>query len=103
MTLVVILHTIHIVFAMFWVGSLLYTEIVLWPQMRMIGRLAEVQGPLREPSVRVIVGIPNVGTVLFGYLRGVADGVLDRLDTAYGVVFILAAVWGIAMIAWWLN
>jgi hypothetical protein len=105
MTWVAILHTIHIVFAMFWVGSLLYTEIVLWPQMRLLGpgKLAEVQGPLRSVSVRMIVGVPNVGTVVFGYWRGVADGVLDRLDTPYGIMFIVAAVWGIAMLAWWLN
>lgn len=102
-TLLVFLQVLHLLFAIYWFGSLLYTEIILWPQLRKAGMLAEVQGKLRAPELRRIQAIPIVGTILTGYARGVAGGVFDRLHSPYGVLFVLAAIFGTAMIIWWLS
>jgi uncharacterized membrane protein len=99
----VILQALHLLFAVFWLGSLLYTEIILWPELRKIGQLGTVQGALRTVKVRQRIGIAIVGTIVTGYARGIADGVFDRLFTPYGVMFVLAAIVGIATMVWWLN
>jgi hypothetical protein len=96
------LHYLHIVCAAFWVGSLLYTEIVLWPQLRAMGDLERVQGKLRHISVRKIMAFFIVGTILTGVARGVTSGVLDRLYSLYGVLFIAGALVGVWMMTWWL-
>src|SRR5689334_7019124 len=101
-TLLVSLQVLHLLFAIYWFGSLLYTEIILWPRLRMAGMLTEVQGQLRAPELRRIQAIPIVGTILTGYARGAVGGVFDRLYSVYGMLFIAAAVVGTAMIIWWL-
>jgi uncharacterized membrane protein len=102
-TLNVILQALHLLFAAFWLGSLLYTELILWPELRKIGQLATVQGPLRTAKVRKRIGIAIVGTLVTGYARGVSGGVFDRLFSPYGVLFLLAAIITIATTVWWLN
>lgn len=102
-TLLVSLQVLHLLFAIYWFGSLLYTEIILWPRLRAAGMLAEVQGQLRSPELRRFQAIPIVGTILSGYARGAVGGVFDRLYSPYGVLFVLAAIVGTAMIIWWLS
>lgn len=102
-TLPFILHYLHIVTAAFWIGSLLYTELVLWPQMRAIGQLETVQGQLRTLNVRKVVGIFNIGTIVTGYFRALTAGVFDRLFTTYGQLFIIGAIAGISMMVWWVS
>lgn len=101
--LVIALQAIHLLFAIFWFGSLLYTELVLWPKMRGINLLAEVQAPLRNPSGRLLIAIPVVGTIVTGYARGAVDGVFDKLFTLYGLFFVIAAICGTSMIVWWAS
>jgi hypothetical protein len=101
--LVICLQVAHLLCAIFWFGSLLYTELILWGRLRALGQLQNVQGELRSPGVRRLMGISIVGTVVFGYLRGVAGGALDRLFTPYGVMFVSAAIVGTAMLVWWLH
>lgn len=95
------LQAIHLLFAIYWFGSLIYTEVVLWPQMRTAGILDKVQTPLRTPQLRRLYAIPIIGTVVTGYLRGVAGGVFDRIHETYGLFFIVAAMVGVSMIVWW--
>lgn len=101
MTLDVTLHAIHLLFATFWFGSYMWSEAILWPQMQKAGHLEAVQGGLRSVTVRQITAIGIVGTILSGYVRGVAGGVFDRLYTPYGAMFLVSAVVGVWMIAWW--
>ncbi|MCZ0953529.1 MAG: hypothetical protein F4053_14790 [Proteobacteria bacterium] len=101
MTLDVTLHAIHLLFATFWFGSYMWSEAILWPQMQKAGHLEAVQGGLRSVTVRQITAIGIVGTILTGYVRGVAGGVFDRLYTPYGAMFLVSAVVGVWMIAWW--
>lgn len=101
MTLDVTLHAIHLLFATFWFGSYMWSEAILWPQMQKAGHLEAVQGGLRSVAVRQITAIGIVGTILSGYVRGVAGGVFDRLYTPYGAMFLVSAVVGVWMIAWW--
>jgi hypothetical protein len=97
-----VLHYAHVVFAAFWVGSLLYTEIVLWPQLRQMGELARIQGQLRHISVRKVMATFIVGTVVTGIARGVANGALERLYSPYGVMFVGGGLVGVWMMTWWL-
>jgi hypothetical protein len=104
MTAIVIsLQVAHLLCAIFWFGALLYTELILWGRLRALGQLQNVQGELRSPGVRRLMGFSIVGTVVFGYLRGIAGGALDRLFTPYGVMFVSAAVVGTSMLVWWLH
>ncbi|HEX3366088.1 hypothetical protein [Phenylobacterium sp.] len=97
-----ILQYAHVVCAAFWFGTVLYTELVLWPRLRRMGELERVQGELRNTEVRKIVGLFVVGTVVTGVARGVANGLLPRLYTPYGVCFVAGALVGIWMMTWWL-
>jgi hypothetical protein len=101
MTLVVTLQALHLLCATLWFGSLIYTELILWPTMRRVDLLASVQGELRSVAVRKMMAVGIVGTVVFGYARGAAGGVFERLATPYGVMFVLAALCGTSMLAWW--
>lgn len=98
-----VLHYLHIVCAAFWIGSLLYTELILWPRLRALGELEKLQTALREVRVRQAMGVFIVGTIVTGLARGVAAGVLDRLFTLYGVLFMSGALVGIFMMTWWIN
>jgi uncharacterized membrane protein len=102
-TLIITLHSLHLFFAAVWIGSLIYTEAILWPRMRAIGQLELVQGTLRTVQVRQLIGVSIVGTIVTGYARGVVDGVFDRLFSTYSVLFLTAAALGIAMLMWWVH
>ncbi len=97
------LHYLHIVCAAFWLGAMLYTELVLWPRLRVVGQLEPIQAQLRDVKVRKWMAVFIVGTVVTGYLRGLANGAFDRLFTPYGVAFLLGAVIGTGMMVWWAS
>ncbi|WP_395646304.1 hypothetical protein [Terricaulis sp.] len=97
-----VLQYLHIVCAAFWIGSLLYTELILWPRLRAIGELARIQTALRDVRMRKIMGVFIVGTIVTGFARGLTGGVLDRLFTPYGVLFIGGAIFAVFMMTWWL-
>ncbi len=101
MTLIVTLQSLHLLCAMLWMGSLIYTELILWPRMRRVNLLDAVQGELRSVTVRKMMAVGIVGTIVFGFARGAAGGVFERLTGPYGVMFVLAAICGISMLAWW--
>ena len=97
------LQSLHVLFAAFWLGSLLYTELILWPQLRKMGQLQAVQGELRKVQIRRQIGIAIVGTIITGFARGATAGVFMQLFSPYGVMFLSAALVGIATMVWWLS
>jgi uncharacterized membrane protein len=99
----VILQGLHMLFAAFWLGSLLYTELILWPELRKIGQLQTIQGELRKVQIRRQIGIAIVGTIVTGFARGATAGVFEQLFSTYSVMFLTAAVVGIATMVWWLS
>jgi uncharacterized membrane protein len=102
--LVITLQVLHLLCAIFWFGSLLYTELILWPRMRAAGLIESVQREIRySRGVRQMMAISIVGTIVLGFLRGIAGGVLERLFTPYGAMFVAAAIVGTAMLVWWLH
>ena len=101
MTLEVTLHFIHLLCAIFWFGSYMWSEAILWPLMQKAGILESVQGGLRSVYGRQLQAIAIAGTVVSGFLRGVVGGVFDRIYTPYGVMFLVSAVVGVWMLAWW--
>lgn len=100
-TLTVSLQALHLLCAILWFGSLIYTELILWPRMRRAGLLATVQGELRSVTVRKMMAVSIVGTIVLGFARGAAGGVFDRIATPYGTMFVLAAIVGTSMMVWW--
>lgn len=103
MSTIITLQVLHLLCATLWFGSLIYTEIILWPRLRAVGQLEQVQRELRYGGGRKIMRVAIIGTVVFGFLRGIAGGVLERLYTPYGVMFMAAAVVGTSMLMWWLH
>jgi uncharacterized membrane protein len=99
----VTLQSLHVLFAAFWLGSLLYTELILWPQLRQMGQLQAIQGELRKVQIRRQIGIAIVGTIITGFARGATAGVFMQLFSPYGVMFLSAALVGIATMVWWLS
>jgi uncharacterized membrane protein len=97
-----VLHYAHVLCVTFWVGSLLYSEIVLWPALVKTGTLPLVQGELRHIKNRRIVGFFIVGTIVSGLARAVANGSLERLYTPYGACLVAGALVGVWMMTWWL-
>lgn len=100
--LIATFDALHLLCAVFWFGSYLYTEIVLWPKLREAGMLAPVQGALRNVSTRRLNAIFVVGTIVTGYVLGILRGVADRLQSPLGILFVLAAFTGFSMLVWWL-
>jgi hypothetical protein len=95
------LQAAHLLCAMVWFGSLIYTELILWPRMRRAGLITAVQGELRSVKVRKMMAVAVLGTVVLGFARGAAGGVFDRLATPYGIMFVLASILGTSMMVWW--
>jgi hypothetical protein len=96
-------HGLHILCAAFWLGSLLYTELIMWPRLRAVGQLQPMQGALRTVRVRQQVGIFIIGTTVTGYARGALAGVFDNLFSPYGLLFLLAAIVTTATTVWWVS
>ena len=95
------LQILHLLFAIVWLGSLIDSELFLWPLLKRIGAL-NVQDELRSPRERRRTGVIVVGTLITGYLRGAVDGVFDRLFSVYGVLYLTAAVVATTLVVWWL-
>lgn len=103
MTLIIILHALHVTFAAVWFGGLLYTELIAWPLMKTAGILEQVQGASRNIKGRQRNAWAVVGTIVTGYARGIAGGALDNLYTPYGALFVSAGIVGFTTLTWWLS
>jgi uncharacterized membrane protein len=97
-----VVQWLHVIFAIFWFGSALYSRAVIWPALRRLGpeRESEVIGAMRSGPARRITIVVSSGTVILGIVRGVAAGVLGELTTLYGLTFLVAAAVGVTMALW---
>jgi uncharacterized membrane protein len=93
-----VVQWLHVILAVYWFGTILFTRMVLFPALRQI--------PEHESAVRkqLVVGpsrrltmIASTGTVALGILRGALTGVWSSLGTAYGVTYLTALVIGVLM------
>ena len=98
----VILQSLHMLFAAFWLGSLLYTELIVAGAGKSVS-CKLIQGELRKVQIRRQIGIAIVGTIVTGFARGATAGVFEQLFSTYSVMFLTAAVVGIATMVWWLS
>lgn len=95
------MQCMHLLFAVVWLGSLIDSELFLWPLLKRINAM-NVQAELRSSRERRRIGVIIVGTLITGYLRGAVDGVFDRLFSLYGVLFLSAAALTTTTVVWWL-
>jgi hypothetical protein len=101
--LIATFQALHLLCAIFWFGSLLYTEISLWPRLRAAGLLEPVQAELRNVASRRVMAVFVVGTIVTGFVLGILRGAAAGLQSQFGVLFVLAAFTGVSMLIWWLN
>lgn len=96
------LQWLHVLFAVLWFGSILFTNLIVFPELHRLP-------PEHETAVRTRLSsgvgrrntlIMSSGTVGLGIIRGLTGGVLGSLATPYGITFVIAAVIGISMVAW---
>ncbi len=87
-------------FAVFWLGSQLYLDLVLRPAFAKLPEehRAALLADLGTGRARRITVISATGTVLLGMLRGIAGGVLDVLGTPYGLTYLAALALGLFMV-----
>lgn len=97
-----VLQWLHVVFAILWFGSVLYTNIVLFPGLKTLGAEDEaaVLALLRTGRGYHTTLVMSIGTVSLGILRGIVGGALQSLDTAYAVTYLAALAIGLAMVGW---
>ena len=98
--LISIVLYLHILGAIFWVGSAMMFQYVFVPALR--GMPFEAQHPwLQSLAVRYgpVIGVVGGLTMVLGVLRGVLTGVLGSLNTPYGATWLVAVVLGVPVIA----
>lgn len=97
-----VLQWVHVIFAVLWFGSILFTNLILFRELHRLPPDLEsaVRTRLSSGSGRRNTLIMASGTVGLGIVRGLTGGVLDSLATPYGMTFIAAGVIGISMVAW---
>ena len=88
-------------FGIFWFGSQMYLDSSIRPAIaRLPAESQAIMGvALGQGMARRITVVTSTGTVLLGALRGLAGGVLDALDTAYGYTWLAALAIGTFMVA----
>ena len=98
--LIIVLQWLHVLFGVFWFGSQMYSVMSVRPTLDRLPResAAMMDKALGEGTPRRITVISSSGTVLLGILRGLAGGVLDVLDTAYGRTWLAALGIGTFMV-----
>jgi putative copper export protein len=94
------LQWLHVLCAVLWFGSILFSNLVLFPELRRLrpDQESAVLHRLRSGRGRRITLAMASGTVGLGIIRGITGGVLSSLDTPYGMTFLAAAVIGLAMV-----
>ena len=87
---------LHVLGAIFWVGSAMMFQFIFVPSLA--GMPFEAQRPwLQALAARYgsVVGGVGALTLVFGVLRGVLTGVLGMLNTPYGMTWLVAIMLGI--------
>jgi uncharacterized membrane protein len=99
-----IVQWLHVLLAIFWFGSALYSDVILIPAISTlpIVRQREIGEPIGRRGSRIIRPVIVI-VILLGILRGTVFGPiqsLDRLTTAYGLTWLLALATASATAAW---
>ncbi|HKW71508.1 MAG TPA: hypothetical protein VJQ08_01630 [Candidatus Dormibacteraeota bacterium] len=95
-----ILLYLHILGAIFWVGSAMMFQFIFVPALK--GMPFEAQHPwLQALAARYgpVVGVAGGLTMLLGLARGVSTGVLGTLSSPYGVTWLVAILVGLPVVA----
>ncbi len=100
--LILAVHWLHVFCGIWWFGSLIYSRLVVYPRLRAVGgdleatvRKAVTSGRAGQITIAVAIG-----TVGLGIVRGLLDGVLERLTTLYGLTYLAALVVGVLMVVY---
>jgi uncharacterized membrane protein len=97
--LIYVLQWLHVIFGVFWYGSQLYLDLTIKPAIAKLPpeSAAIMQRAMGTGIARRITVVTATGTVVLGALRGIAGGVLDVLDTPYGLTYLAALAIGTFM------
>jgi uncharacterized membrane protein len=96
-----VVQWLHVIFAVYWFGTILFTRMVLFPALRQIPEHeAAVRKQLVVGPSRRLTQIASTGTVVLGIIRGSMTGVWDNLGSAYGVTYLTALVIGTLMMSY---
>ena len=95
-------HWIHVILGVYWFGSVLYTNLVLFP---VFGRLspdseAAARSALRSGRGGTITKVVSFATIGTGILRGLLSEVHERITSSYGLTYLGALAIGILMLAY---
>jgi hypothetical protein len=95
-----VVHWLHVILAVYWFGTILFTRLVLFPALRQIPEHeAAVRKQLVVGPSRRLTMIASTGTVALGILRGAMTGVWSSLDSLYGITYLIALVIGVLMVS----
>jgi uncharacterized membrane protein len=97
--LIYVLQWLHVIFGVFWYGSQLYLDLTIKPAIAKLPpeSAAIMQRSMGTGTARRITIVTATGTVVLGALRGIAGGVLDVLNTPYGLTYLAALAIGTFM------
>ena len=97
--LLAILQWLHVFFAIFWFGSVLAIDFLVIPTAMTLepGPQQAFGAAFGARASKVLVPVGSIAITL-GIVRGIAGGVLDKLDSAYGLTWIAAFVVGTGLL-----
>jgi uncharacterized membrane protein len=98
---------LHVIFAIFWFGGVLYGDVVLVPAISTLTLPTQrAVGAAIGARANRIVPAAAGAVILLGILRGTVFGQLrslDALTTAYGITWLVALVFAIGTFMWGLR
>ena len=100
--LTAIIYWLHVLFAIFWFGSTLFTDFVLMPAVMQITpgaqrELGQRIGPIAERAETGAGAVTIVLGVLLGTIVGPVQSVTFLLGTAYGLTWLVSLVLAVAI------
>jgi uncharacterized membrane protein len=99
-----IVHWLHVLFAIFWFGSTLFTDFVLMPAVIQLSpgaqrELGQRIGPIAERA-ETAAGIATIVLgVILGTVAGPVQSVAFLVGTAYGLTWLVSLVLALAVFA----
>ena len=99
--LLIALTWLHVLFAILWFGASLTINFMVIPAAGMLPPAEQAAWyHVFSSKSTLIFAAAGGGTILFGIVRGMAGGVLSSLATPYGLTWVAALVFGIALAVW---
>jgi putative copper export protein len=97
----IILQFLHVLFAIAWFGASLAIVFLVVPSARRLPAETQVAWWHAFAANSKVIFPALAGlTIVLGIARGIVGGVLGNLGTAYGITWIAALLFGIALAAW---